>query len=459
MCPHGAAKSVLAAAYFEKKARSGGSTSRCGPSARSRIPRSRPPWSAAALDGHRPSRREAAARVPRRPGVCQLVVSMGCDLTGRPVRGEVRRWDRPEPIRRFRGDGCRDQAARNALVEESRGRYGTTVAFCDSVVILCVHARGAAALAAPHPPDPAAPAYLRVKIGRRLAGPGRGGHQELRVRVAARRAGPWRTSSGCGGRSWPAAVRPPCARPASWRACPTPTRGPLQGGARRGLRGAGRGGRACARGPRRAVGRAADRGHGAVAAPPAQAAGRGRWPSTSSAPAGARPWNGCWPGSRRACGRAAPARRAGGRSAADFRGRMWVTRRGIQVDRMASAWLIRRFIDPKARFKFVAWPGVRAAAGRGALRHVRGGVHARGRPLHVRGAAPPLRLSRTPRSRALGEIVHDIDLKDGRFGRPEAVGVDRLIAGIALRHARDEARLARGGRRLRIALRVLQEEA
>ena len=41
----------------------------------------------------------------------------------------------------------------------------------------------------------------------------------------------------------------------------------------------------------------------------------------------------------------------------------------------------------------------------------------------------------------LGEIVHDIDLKDGKFARPEAPGLERLIAGIAIRHARDEARL------------------
>ena len=44
----------------------------------------------------------------------------------------------------------------------------------------------------------------------------------------------------------------------------------------------------------------------------------------------------------------------------------------------------------------------------------------------------------------VAEIVHDVDLKDGRFARPEAVGVDHLVAGIALRHARDEARLREG---------------
>src|SRR5882672_10720730 len=45
------------------------------------------------------------------------------------------------------------------------------------------------------------------------------------------------------------------------------------------------------------------------------------------------------------------------------RGRTWVTRKGIHVDRMASAWLIKRFIDPEARFKFVPSKGYRPVPG------------------------------------------------------------------------------------------------
>ena len=108
--------------------------------------------------------------------------------------------------------------------------------------------------------------------------------------------------------------------------------------------------------------------------------------------------------------------------AARCRGRTWVTRSGVHVDRIASAWLIRRFIDPEARFKFVRRPRLRAGGGRAALRHVRGGVHARGRPLHVRGAPAALRRSRTAPCREIAEIVHDVDLKDGKFARPEAPG-------------------------------------
>lgn len=46
--------------------------------------------------------------------------------------------------------------------------------------------------------------------------------------------------------------------------------------------------------------------------------------------------------------------------------------------------------------------------------------------------------------RAVAEIVHDVDLKDGKFGRPEAAGVERMIAGIQEGSPSDKERLARG---------------
>ena len=48
-----------------------------------------------------------------------------------------------------------------------------------------------------------------------------------------------------------------------------------------------------------------------------------------------------------------------------------------------------------------------------------------------------------PALRAIAEIVHDIDLKDGKFGRPETPGIERLITGICSAHKEDVARLAR----------------
>jgi hypothetical protein len=131
-------------------------------------------------------------------------------------------------------------------------------------------------------------------------------------------------------------------------------------------------------------------------------------------------------------------------SPADVRGRTWVTRSGVHVDRMASAWLIGRFIDPQARFRFVR--GQDAAPARGELRFdmfeaefTHEGDSCTFEVLLDRFGLDDRALAQ------VGEIVHDIDLKDGKFARPEAAGVDRLVAGIAMRHADDEARIHDGG--------------
>ncbi len=125
-------------------------------------------------------------------------------------------------------------------------------------------------------------------------------------------------------------------------------------------------------------------------------------------------------------------------------GATWVTREGIKVDRIASAWLIRRFIDRKARFKFVPAKGYKPQAGElrfdmygGEYTHE--GDRCSFETLLLRFGLKEAAL------RHMGEIVHDVDCKDGKFGRSEAVGVASLIQGIAAAHERDDDRLARGG--------------
>src|SRR5262245_41357468 len=124
-------------------------------------------------------------------------------------------------------------------------------------------------------------------------------------------------------------------------------------------------------------------------------------------------------------------------------GRTWVTRRGVHVDRIASAWLIQRFIDPDARFKFVAPRGYRP--GRGEIRFdmydaefTHEGDRCTFEVLLDEAAI------KDPALRAIGEVVHDIDLKDGKFGRPEAAGVAHLLTGIAIADRSDERRIERG---------------
>jgi hypothetical protein len=130
-------------------------------------------------------------------------------------------------------------------------------------------------------------------------------------------------------------------------------------------------------------------------------------------------------------------------TAADLRGRTWVTRRGVHVDRIASAWLVRRFVDPEARFKFV--PGQEYTPEPGEVRFdmFEAEFTHQGELCTFEVLVRRLGLE-DPALRPIGEIVHDIDLKDGRFARPEAVGIDRLVAGIAMRHREDEARLREG---------------
>jgi hypothetical protein len=121
-----------------------------------------------------------------------------------------------------------------------------------------------------------------------------------------------------------------------------------------------------------------------------------------------------------------------------------VTREGVHVDRIACAWLIRRFIDPGARFKFVSGRGY--APGFGELRFdmFEAEFTHEGDRCSFEVLLGHAGLT-DPALQAIAEIVHDIDLKDGKFGRDETGGIKALIAGVATAHRRDEERLTRGG--------------
>jgi len=121
---------------------------------------------------------------------------------------------------------------------------------------------------------------------------------------------------------------------------------------------------------------------------------------------------------------------------------VWVTRRGIHVDRMASAWLIRRFIDPAARFRFVDPRNHRHEPGELRFDMFEAEFTHEGDLCTFEVLLSRFGLT-SPALRAIGEMVHEVDLKDSKFARPETPGFERTIAGIALGHAQDEDRLAR----------------
>jgi hypothetical protein len=128
----------------------------------------------------------------------------------------------------------------------------------------------------------------------------------------------------------------------------------------------------------------------------------------------------------------------------DLKGRTWVTRRGVHVDRIACAWLIRRFIDPDAIIRFV--PGKGYVPNEGELRFdmFDGEFTHEGDRCSFEVLLARAGLS-DPALQAIGEIVHDIDLKDGKYGREEATGIAHLVAGIAMANQGDEQRIAQGG--------------
>ncbi len=124
-------------------------------------------------------------------------------------------------------------------------------------------------------------------------------------------------------------------------------------------------------------------------------------------------------------------------------GRVWVTREGVHVDRIASAWLIRRFIDPKARFKFVTSRKYRPAANEVRFDMFEAEYTHEGDLCTFETLLDHFGLQERG-LRAIGELVHDIDFKEARFARPETAGFAALIDGIALTHEDDPARLERG---------------
>ena len=130
-------------------------------------------------------------------------------------------------------------------------------------------------------------------------------------------------------------------------------------------------------------------------------------------------------------------------SAAPPSGVTWVTRQGVFIDRIASAWLIRRFIDRDASFKFVPARGYKPQPGELRFDMFQGEYGHVGDRCTFETLLAEFDL-KDKALRAIAEIVHDIDCKDDKFGRAESAGVRAVIEGIA--HATDDdyERLERG---------------
>ena len=127
----------------------------------------------------------------------------------------------------------------------------------------------------------------------------------------------------------------------------------------------------------------------------------------------------------------------------DVQRRTWVTRKGVHVDRIACAWLIRGWIDPHASFKFVPAQGYQPEPGELRFDMYEAEFTHDGDLCSFEVLLRDFGLD-DPALTRVAEIVHAIDLKQEEPTRPETVGVAHALEGIARRYRDDEDRLRDG---------------
>ncbi|MBZ5535677.1 MAG: chromate resistance protein [Acidobacteriia bacterium] len=125
-----------------------------------------------------------------------------------------------------------------------------------------------------------------------------------------------------------------------------------------------------------------------------------------------------------------------------FHGKTWVTRRDLHIDRLASAWLIRRFIDPKAKIKFA--PEGRIPRGPIPFDCFGAEFSHHGEDCTFETFIKRFQLHSDSALADIAEIVHDVDLKDEKFGRAEATGFDLVIQSLCSPVIDDSKRLEEG---------------
>jgi hypothetical protein len=125
-----------------------------------------------------------------------------------------------------------------------------------------------------------------------------------------------------------------------------------------------------------------------------------------------------------------------------FFGRTWLTRPRPEIDRVGSAWLIRRFIDPKARFVFASNPKQHPEAVPYDMADVEFSHH--GDDCTFETLVKRFALD-DPALEQIAEMVHAADIDDGKYARTEAIGIDRVLKGWGRLGLSDEALLEKGG--------------
>jgi hypothetical protein len=138
----------------------------------------------------------------------------------------------------------------------------------------------------------------------------------------------------------------------------------------------------------------------------------------------------------------AKSKRDNKRKSREYVNRVWMTRPRPGIDRVSSAWLIRRFIDPKARFVFGTEPSVEPDAIPFDMFCSEGFGH-RGEDCTFETLYKQFAI-RDSKVNRMAQIIHDADLSDEKFGRTEGQGLDRVLNGWAKQDLPDDELLRRG---------------
>ncbi len=118
------------------------------------------------------------------------------------------------------------------------------------------------------------------------------------------------------------------------------------------------------------------------------------------------------------------------RSPDDYHGKIWVTRKRPFVDRMASAWLIRKFVDKDATFNFMDEKDMAVPTRNSVTFDVRGGEFTHSGELCTFEVLVKAFGLRDKTVKKIAEIVHDLDMKDAKYKSPEAKGLEDILTGI-----------------------------
>ena len=126
-----------------------------------------------------------------------------------------------------------------------------------------------------------------------------------------------------------------------------------------------------------------------------------------------------------------------------LKGKVWVTRKNVFVDRIACGWLIRRFVDEAAIFKYVDSDTYAAGSDEIRFDMFEAEYTHEGDRCTFEVMTKRLNLQDSGLV-ALAEVIHDIDLKDSKYNRSETEGLNALLTGLAASEPDDEKRMTKG---------------